>query len=322
MWGVRELMDKSGLSDFIPLALGASYAVAIMLIGAGVRGHAQPPPTDRSFEVATIKPIDPSHRFDPKHYWAHVNPAGASYWSMTVAYLVDYAYGVDSTQITGPEWTTSDRFDIEAKFPEGADHEDDRKMLQALLKDRFRLAFHIEKRELETYVLVVAKHGAKLELSLPGPAIAKNSSTLEAGENKVGAGTEGSKVTVNPDGSNTVDLGEGGILTMKLYRETWTQHFEASKITMKQMSERLGSCLGSGVHRVVDETGLNGSNKVAYDCPLPRPQIAASTGILPPDPQDGSSLIRSLDALGLKLEKRKIPTDVYVIDHVEMPSEN
>jgi uncharacterized protein (TIGR03435 family) len=33
-------------------------------------------------------------------------------------------------------------------------------------------------------------------------------------------------------------------------------------------------------------------------------------------------LTRSLDALGLKLEKRKAPIDVYVIDRIEKPSEN
>ena len=44
--------------------------------------------------------------------------------------------------------------------------------------------------------------------------------------------------------------------------------------------------------------------------------------MLPSDPEDGSALTRSLNALGLKLEKRKAPLDVYVIDHVERPSEN
>jgi uncharacterized protein (TIGR03435 family) len=44
--------------------------------------------------------------------------------------------------------------------------------------------------------------------------------------------------------------------------------------------------------------------------------------MMPADPQGASSLTRSLDALGLKLEKRKILMNVYVIDHVERPSEN
>jgi uncharacterized protein (TIGR03435 family) len=43
---------------------------------------------------------------------------------------------------------------------------------------------------------------------------------------------------------------------------------------------------------------------------------------LPSDPQGSYLLIQSLDALGLKLEKRKMPMDVYVVDHVERPSGN
>jgi uncharacterized protein (TIGR03435 family) len=43
---------------------------------------------------------------------------------------------------------------------------------------------------------------------------------------------------------------------------------------------------------------------------------------MPSDPDGSRTLAQSLDALGLKLEKRKVPLDIYVIDHVEKPSEN
>ena len=87
----------------------------------------------------------------------------------------------------------------------------------------------------------------------------------------------------------------------------------------------MSGCLGSATHKVEDRTGIKGNNLVAYDSPLgtPRPAIgrdAADT--LLSDPQGGSSLTQSLDALGLKLEKRKVPIDVYVVDHVEKPSAN
>ncbi len=76
---------------------------------------------------------------------------------------------------------------------------------------------------------------------------------------------------------------------------------------------------------MVDETGLSGTYQVAYDCPMISssafPSAPDNDGTVPPDIQ-GSVLSRSLDELGLKLEKRKMPQDVYVIDHVEKPSEN
>jgi uncharacterized protein (TIGR03435 family) len=268
---------------------------------------------------------DASHPFNPRHFGAHVNTAGASYWSMTVVSLVDYAYGVEPNQVTGPEWTTADFFDIEARFPEGADKKDDRRMLQSLLKDRFKLAFHIEKRQLEIYALVVGQHGEKLKPSPPDPASPETDPPLKPGDSNVGEAPAKSKITTTPDGSSSVSMGIRGTFTVKFDRESWSNHVELSKITMEALAGRLSNCLGSGVHKVVDETGIKGNYQVAYDCPVPGRPLPAGTGAagtLPSDPEDGSLLTRSLDALGLKLEKRKVLMDVYVIDHAERPSAN
>jgi uncharacterized protein (TIGR03435 family) len=314
-------MYRNGIRKSFFRACCAVCAIAI----APIWTSAQTPSTELSFEVATIKPVDPSYRFDGKHFWAHVNPAGASYWYMTPANLITYAYNVRPLQVTGPEWTNADHFDIEARFPEGADKKDEPRMLQALLKERFKLAFHIEKRELERYVLVVGKHGEKLRPSPPDPATPETDATLKPGDNNVGEGPAKSKITKNSDGSSTIDQGKRGTQTIKFDQELWANHFEFSKMTMEQLVQKLSNCLGSGVPQVEDETGIKGNYQVAYDCPLPgtRPATGgAAAGTLPSDPDDGSSLTRSLDALGLKLEKRKTLMDVYVIDHVDRPSEN
>jgi len=291
----------------------------------GFRASAQTASTDLSFEVAMVKPVDPSYHFDGKRFWAHVNPAGASYWYMTPVNLIEYAYDVESFQVTGPEWANTNHFDIEARFPEGADKKDDRRMLQALLKDRFKLAFHIEKRELEVHVLVVGKYGEKLTPSLPDPASLGTDTALNPGDSNVGGGPAKSKTTKNPDGSSTLDMGKKGTQTMKFDKELWAWHYERSKISMEELAQRLSNCLGSGVHKVVDETGIKGTYQLAWDCPsaVPRPTTGTDAArTLSSDPQDGSSLTQSLDALGLKLEKRKMLQDVYVIDHLERPSEN
>lgn len=306
------------------VAVFCSGAIAIASIGTGFRASAQTPSTAPSFEVATIKPVilDASHHFDPKHFWAHVYQDRASYWSMTPASLISYAYGVESFQVTGPEWTTSNSFDIEAKFPDGAGRKDERRMLQALLKDRFQLSFHIEQRQLEGYALVVGKHGEKLKPSLPDPASPDTGAPLKPGDNNVVK----SEATRNPDGSSTIDMGKRGTQTVKFDQENSAMHYERSKMTMEELATRLGNCLGSGVHKVADETGIKGTYQVAYDCPLPTTQQPSTgtdaAGTLPSDPQTGGTLNRSLDALGLKLEKRKMPQQVYVIDHIERPSEN
>jgi uncharacterized protein (TIGR03435 family) len=316
-------MYKNGILTYLFCVCCLVCAVAIAPMGTGFRASAQTPSTDLSFAVAAIKPVDPSHGFDPRHFWAHVTSAGASYWSMTLDSLIAYAYDVESFQVTGPEWANHDRFDIEAKFPEGADKKDDRRMLQALLKDRFNLSFHIEKRELEGYVLVVGKHGEKLRVSLPDPASPATDAPLKPGEDNVGGGPVQPKITKNPDGSSTADMGKGGTVTVTFDQELWAMHYERSKITMGDLAVMLGNCLGSGEHKVVDETGIKGTYQLAWDCPstITRPPTGGDAAG-PSDPQDVSSLTRSLDALGLKLEKRKMLQDVYVIDHIERPSAN
>ena len=243
---------------------------------------------------------------------------------MTLASLISYAYGVESYQVTGPEWTETERYDIEAKFPEGADKKDARRMLQALLKERFGLAFHIEKRELEGYALVVGKNGEKLRPSPPDPVNPETDASLKTEDSSVGDGRAKSNITRNPDGSSTLDMGKRGIQTVKFDQERWAMHYEVSKMTMAQLASRLATCLGSGVHEVVDETGIKGTYQVAYDCPsaTPQPSVVGDATGTPSDPQGRASLTQSLDALGLKLEKRKVLQDVYVIDQVQRPSEN
>lgn len=301
--------------------------ISVMLLCAGVCAGEQTASTDLSFEVATIKPVkvDAAHSFDPKHFWAHIYEARASYWSMTLESLITYAYGVQPFQVSGPGWTNTDRFDIEARFPKGTGKEDEKKMLQALLKDRFNLAFHIEKRELGGYVLVIGKHVEKLRPSLPDPAKPEMDAPLKPGDSSVVEGNTKSEIVRNKDDSSTLNRVNGGTQTVKFDRENWSMHVEVSKMTMEELAGRLSNCLGRGIQNVEDQTGIKGYYQVAYDCPLPTPRPATGRDVadqLPSDPQGGSSLARSLDALGLKLEKRKVQLDVYVIDHVEKPSEN
>jgi uncharacterized protein (TIGR03435 family) len=305
----------------------AIFVVSITQRCAPTCVDAQTASSDPSFDVATIKPVtfDAAHPFDPAHFWAHVYQARASYWSMTLDSLVTYAYSVQQFQVSGPEWTNADRFDIEARFPKGAAKVDEKDMLRALLKDRFKLAFHIEKRELDGYVLVVGKHGAKLRPSLPDLAKPETDSSLTPANINVGEEHAKPEITSNSDGSSTLDRGIEGTQTVKFDQKRWATHYEISKMTMEELAGRLTGCLGSGVHYVEDRTGIKGNYQVAFDCPLGTARSAISgdtSDTLPSDPQASSSLSQSLSALGLKLLKHKILLDVYVIDHVEKPSAN
>ena len=53
------------------------------------------------------------------------------------------------------------KFDIQAKLPDGASLDRLPEMFQSLLEDRFGLAFHREYREQQIYALEVAKGGRR-----------------------------------------------------------------------------------------------------------------------------------------------------------------
>lgn len=157
--------------------------VAVLLIGAIAvpattalaqssepRKEGSPPPT---FDVASIRPMSYA---DGAH--THIaNPARSSEFkavNVTLRDLLEVAYSIPETQmLSGPAWTSTDKFDLEAKSDAKFNEqlaalsveqgkEAKRQMLQALLADRFKLAAHAEKREMPMFAMVTAKGGSKL----------------------------------------------------------------------------------------------------------------------------------------------------------------
>jgi uncharacterized protein (TIGR03435 family) len=83
--------------------------------------------------------------------------------------LMVYAYWIHPDQVQKTSgWMDSGKFDIAAK-PEGFVPEDQlRRMLQAMLAERFKLMFHHDQKELPVYVLTVAKGGSKMKARMRG----------------------------------------------------------------------------------------------------------------------------------------------------------
>jgi uncharacterized protein (TIGR03435 family) len=73
------------------------------------------------------------------------------------------AYSVQPFQVSGgPGWVDSVHYDISAKAGAQVSREDVLLMLQALLADRFQLAFRRETRQLPVFALVLARKDGKL----------------------------------------------------------------------------------------------------------------------------------------------------------------
>ena len=76
------------------------------------------------------------------------------------------------------------------------------------------------------------------------------------------------RMTRNPDGSSTINMGVKGTFTQKL--DGQTLHMKASNLTMEGFADMLTPCCsgqGSG-RQVVDMTGLKGNYQVAVDLSL------------------------------------------------------
>jgi uncharacterized protein (TIGR03435 family) len=331
--------------------------VAIALLAAGV-SFGQTAPGKLAFEVASVRPSAPLdlaklaaqiQAGKMPRFGAHVDASRAEYDYMSLKDLIANAYDVKAYQITGPGWLGSERFDIVAKMPEGAQKDDAPKMLQALLEERFKLTVHRDTEEHPVLALVVGKEGPKLKESTVAPVPIDEDAPLKPGEFKMDGPDGPIRVTRNADGSTTMNMGAKGLITQKIDMQTQTVHMESTMVTMAGFADQLTSLLqmgGGGGRQVVDMTELKGNYQVAVDVSLADlmamarekarelgvnlPAAPASSGAadnMPAsavtDPSGGSSVFTSVEKLGLKLDQRKSKVEQVVIDSVEKtPTEN
>jgi uncharacterized protein (TIGR03435 family) len=303
-----------------------------------------------SFEVATVKPAAPpatsmgpgggmriAMRMGAQGGPGTSDPGQITYSNMPMRGLLVAAYGVKTYQVSGPSWMDTERFDIVAKVPKGASKDDVKLMLQNLLAERFKLTLHREKKDLPMYALVVGKNGPKMKESRPDDPDAMDASGLkdpgsdDAAAQKAKQGLENALRAAVRDGGMPQlppGAGQGTRMMMMPGRMSLT----VTKQTMTQFAESLANQMD---RPVVDQTGLTKN----YDFTLEYAPESGGRGLmgmpLPPPPGDGGapheadsqaapSLFTALqEQLGLKLEQKKGPVDLLVVDHLEKtPTEN
>jgi uncharacterized protein (TIGR03435 family) len=116
------------------------------------------------FDAVSIKPNTSDDRGGSMRPIA----GGFSAANLSVKMLIQSAYNVKPWQISGgPNWATTDHYDIEAKIDGNPTFQQRLDMLQPLLADRFQLKFHRETRQMPAYSLTLAKNGPKLSATAP-----------------------------------------------------------------------------------------------------------------------------------------------------------
>src|SRR5690242_4650630 len=107
--------------------------ICLLLVWCGI-ACAQKPPAKPTFEVATIKPLDPNSSV---LVGMSADPSIVRYGNLTLRDAIRGAYKVRDFQIVGPDWMATARFDVYAKLPPGASTDQIPEMFQSLLEERF-----------------------------------------------------------------------------------------------------------------------------------------------------------------------------------------
>jgi uncharacterized protein (TIGR03435 family) len=236
---------------------------------------------DPSFEVATIKPTAPGDHGDGMN----LEGRRLTILRISLSSLVNWAYDIVPKQIAGaPDWMETDQYDIAAVIDtDGIPNEKQMSiMLQKLLKDRFNLSFHYEKKELPAYTLVAGKLGPKITKSESGP----NDDTDFMGHGL------GHKIARNMTMAQFAHGMQGIVGRPVLDKTGLTGRYDFT------------------LDWTPDETQYPGSG---FRIPPPPADGSAPLPAL---------FTAMQEQLGIKLVSTKTKVDVLVIDHVEQPSAN
>lgn len=131
----------------------------------------------QEFAVASIRPSAQSVKFENDGE-TKVQPDVLRMRDVTIETCIKWAYRVQRSQVSGPGLLTSERYDITAKSDGPASDEQMRLMMRSLLKERFGLAFHTERKELHSFALVVTRSGTKLKQATPDEAPYRQNSAM------------------------------------------------------------------------------------------------------------------------------------------------
>jgi uncharacterized protein (TIGR03435 family) len=260
----------------------AAVSFAALLPGMA---FCQSPPALPQFDIASVQ-------VSPRAEWMKkaANNLQAGFLSSgryelrraTMLDLIKTAYSVEADKVYGgPSWLDYDRFDVTAKAPPATRPEDLRRMLQALLADRFKLVVKMEARPMPAYVLSVGKDKPKL------------------------------KPAADPDSSRGCQIQRPPVPR--------TTTIQCRGVTMEAFVAELQRRVDAPTRNipVVDQTGLQGA--FDFDLQYGATVISVATGVTTQEGDTITQAVEK--QLGLTLELSKAPQQVLVVESVnEQPA--
>jgi len=292
---------------------------------------------ERRFEVASVKPgLSPSELgrqaaqtggpVQMPRMGIQTQPGGRFTAGASLKQLIAEAFEVKDYQIDGgPNWLTTDYFDITALAGADASPADVKAMLRTLLTERFGLRTHSDTRQAPVYVLTVARADGRL-----GPQLTRSTpECIEQIEQRKNGGAPPKPMTPaerEREMEILKRMASGGGMTtprcgssMMGSRANGGSTYAFGGMELKALVSRLSSELSAPV---VDQTNLPGLFDVTLEFLSERTINGRPAGL---DANSTESLPVTLPAalqqqLGLKLEKQLGPMPVVVIDAADRPT--
>jgi uncharacterized protein (TIGR03435 family) len=244
------------------------------------------------------------------------DPGRVHYVNVGLRGLILNVYNLKDYQVIGPDWLKTVAVDIDATMRPGATKEQVQVMLQNLLVDRFKLTFHWDTKELPTYSIVVARNGSKMRESVEIPASGADAPPHVEGSPKLD--TDGFPIYPGPqrDGVGTFMInGRSQIRGQRSTMQALANELSRTQLKVPVTDDtglkakydfilKFATPEWNGKLLDVPELGISAS---AYEAMEPLPDLAAALQ----------------SQLGLRLEAKKAPVEVLIVDHVEKaPSDN
>ena len=207
-------------------------------------------------------------------------------------------------EIDGPSWLDSQAVTVDATMPQNTTKAQFQEMLRNLITQRFGLQYHAGKKEITGYSLVIAMNGPKLKASAE-----QGEAEYAPPKPPTGVGKDGFPIYPPVAGKklvmNSMDGGRSRII--------------GQQVTIQELARLLSSRLKT---IVTDATGLTAKYDftLTFESLEPLPPPANMPETLEPLPDIFAAL---QSQLGLKLERKPVPVEVFVVDHMEKtPTEN
>jgi uncharacterized protein (TIGR03435 family) len=285
-------MDRDVAGPIRPLmTIGISLVTAFVCVCPSVHAQSQRP---IEFDVASIKR---NTSVGPNGGMRTLPDGTFMMTNLPIRSIILTASPVPTREVTGiPNWVNTERYDIIAKPPAGASREEISQMWQALFADRMKLVAHVEEQERTTFALVLARSDGRLGAQL-------KPSTLDCGPRPADSPPQPPPPPASfTDFVNRCGMAGNGTSIM------------SGGITMDRFAQSLSGRAGGLVR---DGTGLQGFYALRLTFASPR----ASTDT--PPANDAPDFFTALqEQLGLKLKSEMTKVPIFIVDHIDRPTED